>query len=196
MPGKSRTSIRYLAFEPQFQDDNNNSDNDEDVETQNITDQPVSQEIGKVLPQTDDLAWIHLINWLDEDSDVHIIQYIISSFKRYKSKSLKHILSPLKLKKVQRNLEDGMKAVLNVAENLVPEKIKDFYMYIEDEKGDPSECILLDETAKKCLKIGKKCNSTTNHFLFLNIVFPSMETLKKIGTCLYSFIKLPTPSFI
>ena len=146
MPGKSRTSIRYLAFEPQYQDDDPNRDEDE--ENQNITDEPVSEEIGKVLPQTDDLAWLHLINWLDEDSDVHVIQYIINSFKKYKSKSLKHILSPLKLKKVQRNLEEAMKKVLEVAENLVPEKIKEFYMYKEDEKGDPSECILLDETAK------------------------------------------------
>ena len=40
-----------------------------------------------------------------------------------------------------------MKKVLDVAENLVPDKIKQFYMYVEDEKGDPSECILLDETA-------------------------------------------------
>lgn len=51
--------------------------------------------------------------------------------------------SPLKLKKIQRSLENSMKSVLEIAENLVPQKIYDFYMF--DEKN--TECVLLDEAA-------------------------------------------------
>ena len=78
-----RSSIRYLAFEKQFHDDDSDNDSDADDVEKSAENALNSQEIGKVLPQTDDLAWIHLINWLDEDSDVHICQYIISSFKKY-----------------------------------------------------------------------------------------------------------------
>ena len=80
---KTRHSIRYLALNKP----NKISDSPlEQVQEQN-DEKVVEDDVGKMIPQAEDLPYLHLLNWVDEGSNVHILQYLANVLKTYKKQN-------------------------------------------------------------------------------------------------------------
>ena len=100
-----------------------------------------SEKAERTMPNYDDLPHLHLINYLDRNEDCHIFKYMLDN-KLDVSDNTKDF-SMLKRKKIAKTLEDGLKQVLDEAENLTEQSLNDFFLY-DEEAGD---CKLLDAAA-------------------------------------------------
>ena len=74
---KTRHSIRYLALNKSNKTKAQNGEEKEVVE----------DDVGKMIPQAEDLPYLHLLNWVDEGSNVHILQYLANVLKSYKKQN-------------------------------------------------------------------------------------------------------------
>ena len=75
---KRRHSITYLALNKKGLINPDLSAIQEDL------DDVVQDDVGKMIPQAEDLPCLHLLNWVDEGSNVHVLKYIATVFQNYK----------------------------------------------------------------------------------------------------------------
>lgn len=95
----------------------------------------------RLLKADESLPYMYLLDWLEENSDKHIIHYLAERYVKYQERNE---LSDIKKKTLNYSLVSSLTLFLEACEHLTPDEIKSVFLYDESK----NECGLLESLQK------------------------------------------------